>query len=182
MIQESKTKKKGLIPEKKVKTNIKDQQYTQKLVCPTAGSSKTSRARGDQPGPLQQPTVEGPGACTPSLARWFPAWASSSPPTERRGSEPPQWTSCQWCHRPLNNNDKVSVRFTKSRTDFCLIIFSYLLRDLDSITSNLAVHILGEYKVSVRLLRVGQNSAWPYSVTCWGTLTASPATWPCTTS
>ena len=33
------------------------------------------------------------------------------------------------------------------------------LRDLDSITSNLAVHILGEYKVSVRLIRVGQNSA-----------------------
>ena len=51
---------------------------------------------------------------------------------------------------PLNNNDKVSVRFTKSRTDFCLILFSYLLRDLDSITSNLAVHnILGEYKRSV---------------------------------
>ena len=40
-----------------------------------------------------------------------------------------------------------------------MILFSYLLRDLDSITSNLAVHILGEYKVSVRLLRVGQNSA-----------------------
>ena len=51
---------------------------------------------------------------------------------------------------PLINNDKVSVRLTKSRTDFCLIIFSYLLRDLDSITSNLAVHnILGEYKRSV---------------------------------
>ena len=51
---------------------------------------------------------------------------------------------------PLDNNDKVSVRFTKSRTDFCLILFSYLLRDLDSITSNLAVHnILGEYKRSV---------------------------------
>ena len=51
---------------------------------------------------------------------------------------------------PLNNNDKVSVRFTKSRTDFCLILFSYLLRDLDSISSYLAVHnILGEYKRSV---------------------------------
>ena len=46
---------------------------------------------------------------------------------------------------PLNNNDKVSVRFTKSRTDFCLILFSYLRRDLDSISSHLAVHnILGE--------------------------------------
>ena len=55
---------------------------------------------------------------------------------------------------PLNNNDKVSFRFTKSRTDFCLILFSYLLRDLDSTTGYLAVHtILGEQQVSLSLQR-----------------------------
>ena len=35
----------------------------------------------------------------------------------------------------LSNKDKVSFKFTKSRTDCCLILFSYLLRDLDSTTS-----------------------------------------------
>jgi hypothetical protein len=45
----------------------------------------------------------------------------------------------------LEYNNKVSVKFTKSGTDFCLILFSYLLRDLDLATSHQAVHtILGD--------------------------------------
>ena len=59
---------------------------------------------------------------------------------------------------PLENNNKVSVRFTKSGTDFCLILFSYLLRDLDS-TSHLAVNtILGDYQRSVCVKQGKQNS------------------------
>ena len=54
----------------------------------------------------------------------------------------------------LNNIDKVSFRFTKSRTDCCLILFSYLLRDIDTTTSCLAEHaILNKQQVSLGIQR-----------------------------